>query len=67
MQIVNMHEAKTHLSRLVDAAVDGESITIAKVGEAPRPPGAHRGGGRVAALGLPAGTGAGSVGLRFDG
>ncbi|RCS62859.1 type II toxin-antitoxin system Phd/YefM family antitoxin [Microbacterium sp. JB110] len=33
MQIVNMHEAKTHLSRLVDAAVDGESITIAKAGK----------------------------------
>ena len=24
MRIVNMHEAKTHLSRLVEAAADGE-------------------------------------------
>ncbi|GAB3595823.1 type II toxin-antitoxin system Phd/YefM family antitoxin [Microbacterium tumbae] len=33
MTIVNMHEAKTHLSRLVDAVADGEVITIAKAGK----------------------------------
>lgn len=32
MTTVNMHEAKTHLSRLVDAAAAGEVITIAKAG-----------------------------------
>jgi len=32
MQIVNIHEAKTHLSRLVDQAVEGESFVIAKAG-----------------------------------
>jgi prevent-host-death family protein len=29
---VNIHEAKTHLSRLVDQAVAGESFVIAKAG-----------------------------------
>ena len=33
MTIVNMHEAKTHLSRLVDEAVRGESFVIAKAGK----------------------------------
>ncbi len=32
MRTVNMHEAKTHLSRLVQAAVDGESFIIARAG-----------------------------------
>ena len=32
MEIVNMHEAKTHLSRLVDKAANGESFIIAKSG-----------------------------------
>lgn len=32
MPTVNMHDAKTHLSRLVDAAAGGEVITIAKAG-----------------------------------
>lgn len=32
MTTVNMHEAKTHLSRLVDAASDGEVVIIAKAG-----------------------------------
>lgn len=31
---VNIHEAKTHLSRLVDAAAKGESFIIAKAGKA---------------------------------
>ena len=33
MRTVNIHEAKTHLSRLIDAAVAGEHITIAKAGK----------------------------------
>lgn len=33
MKIVNVHEAKTHLSRLLDRAHDGEEIVIAKSGE----------------------------------
>ena len=32
MRTVNMHEAKTHLSRLVDQAARGESFVIAKAG-----------------------------------
>jgi prevent-host-death family protein len=30
---VNIHEAKTHLSRLVDRAAKGEEITIARAGK----------------------------------
>ncbi len=33
MKTVNMHEAKTHLSKLVDAAVAGEPFIIAKAGK----------------------------------
>jgi prevent-host-death family protein len=33
MRIVNIHEAKTNLSRLVDAAAKGESFIIAKAGK----------------------------------
>lgn len=33
MRIVNMHEAKTHLSRLVDRAAKGEPFVIAKAGK----------------------------------
>jgi len=33
MNMVNMHEAKTHLSRLVDLAAKGESFIIAKAGK----------------------------------
>jgi prevent-host-death family protein len=32
MQTVNIHAAKTHLSRLVDAAAAGEEILIARAG-----------------------------------
>lgn len=32
MDIINIHEAKTYLSRLVDDAVHGESFIIAKAG-----------------------------------
>ncbi|MGH8606418.1 MAG: type II toxin-antitoxin system Phd/YefM family antitoxin [Gammaproteobacteria bacterium] len=33
MTIVNVHEAKTHLSRLLEAAAAGEEIIIAKAGK----------------------------------
>jgi prevent-host-death family protein len=33
MRIVNIHEAKTHLSRLVEAAAKGEPFIIAKAGK----------------------------------
>ena len=33
MRTVNMHEAKTHLSRLVDEAARGEPFIIAKAGK----------------------------------
>jgi prevent-host-death family protein len=33
MRTVNIHEAKTHLSRLVDAAAKGEPFVIAKAGK----------------------------------
>lgn len=32
MTVINIHEAKTHLSRLVDQAAAGESFIIAKAG-----------------------------------
>ena len=32
MKTVNIHEAKTHLSRLVDSAAKGEPFVIAKAG-----------------------------------
>ncbi len=33
MRCVNIHEAKTHLSRLVDSAAKGEPFIIAKAGK----------------------------------
>jgi prevent-host-death family protein len=33
MKTVNIHEAKTHLSRLVEQAAKGESFVIAKAGK----------------------------------
>ena len=33
MRIVNIHEAKTHLSRLIQRAADGEPFIIAKAGK----------------------------------
>ena len=32
MKTINIHEAKTHLSRLVDEALDGHPFIIAKAG-----------------------------------
>ena len=55
MATVNIHEAKTHLSRLLERAASGEEIVIAKAGkpiarlvtyqreEAPRRPGLWKG------------------------
>ena len=33
MQTINIHEAKTHLSRLVELAANGEPFVIAKAGK----------------------------------
>jgi prevent-host-death family protein len=33
MRTVNIHEAKTHLSRLIEAAAKGEPFIIAKAGK----------------------------------
>ncbi len=33
MKIVNIHEAKTHLSRLIQGALEGEPFVIAKAGK----------------------------------
>jgi prevent-host-death family protein len=33
MKIVNIHEAKTHLSRLLEDVTEGESFIIAKAGQ----------------------------------
>ena len=54
MPVINLHEAKANLSRLVDAAAAGEEIIIAKAGKpvvrlapvenlAPRQPGLAKG------------------------
>jgi prevent-host-death family protein len=41
MRTFNIHEAKTHLSRLVDEAEQGDSFVIAKAGKPKGPdPGA---------------------------
>ncbi|WNV77738.1 type II toxin-antitoxin system Phd/YefM family antitoxin [Geodermatophilus sp. DSM 44513] len=57
---VNVHEAKTHLSRLLDAVEAGEDVVIARAGKpvvrlvpvtsrtAPRTPGSWRGQVRIA-------------------
>jgi prevent-host-death family protein len=33
MQTVNIHEAKTHLSRLIEAVESGEEVVIARAGQ----------------------------------
>lgn len=60
MEIVNTHDAKTHFSKLVDRAANGEEIVIAKAGKPMaklvpyrvrgqrRKPGAWRGRVRIA-------------------
>ncbi len=57
MRIVNVHEAKTHLSRLLDAVAKGEEVVIAKSGrpvarvipieQRPRKPGRLKGRIRI--------------------
>ena len=49
---VNMHEAKTHLSRLGELAWQGEEVVIAKAGKPYLDLTAHRGGKRERRLGL---------------
>ena len=62
MRTVNMHEAKTHLSRLVRAAADGEPFIIARAGKpmvkvmavaAPEPGAARRLGFLAPEISLP--------------
>lgn len=33
MKVLNIHQAKTHLSKLIEQAVAGESIVVAKAGK----------------------------------
>ncbi|MFM7376030.1 MAG: type II toxin-antitoxin system Phd/YefM family antitoxin [Chthoniobacterales bacterium] len=33
MKVLNIHQAKTHLSRLVEEAVGGETVVVAKAGK----------------------------------
>ena len=33
MKITNIHEAKTHLSRLIESVIAGEEVVIAKAGK----------------------------------
>lgn len=62
METVNIHEAKTHLSRLIDRAVKGEPFVIAKAGrplvkvcalDAPEPAAARRLGFMVGQIQVP--------------
>ena len=55
MRTVNIHAAKTQLSRLVDAAVAGEEIIIARSGEPVARLGPLAGPGRSRRLGILAG------------
>lgn len=60
MQTINIHEAKTQFSRLIEAVAQGEKIVIAKAGKPaamlvpiptkkpPRKPGAMKGKIRIA-------------------
>lgn len=62
MRVVNMHEAKTHLSRLVAAAAAGEPFIIGRAGkplvkvmaiEAPEPGGKRRVGFMAGSMSVP--------------
>ncbi|MBU3665266.1 MAG: type II toxin-antitoxin system prevent-host-death family antitoxin [Chthoniobacterales bacterium] len=33
MKVLNIHQAKTHLSRLIEEAVKGETVVVAKAGK----------------------------------
>ncbi len=52
MDIVNVHEAKTHLSKLLERVAQGEEIVVAKAGKpvAKLVPVSGRGGRRVPGL-----------------
>ena len=79
MRTVNMHEAKTHLSRFVEAAAKGEPFVIARAGkpvvkvvavDAPDPGTARRPGfltGKVAAPEDFDRMGAAEIGAMFEG
>jgi len=57
MRTINVHEAKTHFSQLIDAALAGEEIIIARAGkpciklvpilESPRKPGVLKNKGHL--------------------
>ena len=59
MTMINVHEAKTHLSRILDRVAGGEEIVIARAGKPvarlvpldvapkPRTPGTHKGKIRI--------------------
>jgi prevent-host-death family protein len=62
MKTINIHSAKTHLSRLVDEAANGEPFVIAKAGkplvkvvalDAPQPAKARRLGFMVGQIAVP--------------
>jgi prevent-host-death family protein len=55
MRTVNIHAAKTHLSRLVEAAAGGEEIIIAKAGKPIARLGPLAGAPRARTLGILAG------------
>lgn len=79
MRTVNMHEAKTHLSRLVQAAVDGEPFVIARSGtpmvkvvsiHSPDPAEVRRTGFMVGEISVPPDfdrMGASEIEARFEG
>ena len=79
MRTVNMHEAKTHLSRLVKAAADGEPFIIARAGkplvkvvalEAPEAGATRRIGFLAGGISVPEdfdGMGSGEIESRFEG
>jgi prevent-host-death family protein len=60
MRTINIHEAKTHLSRLVELAAKGESFIIAKAGKplVKVTPLDARTGAEIRRLGFMAGQGA---------
>jgi prevent-host-death family protein len=33
VKVLNIHQAKTHLSRLIEEAVEGETVVVAKAGK----------------------------------
>ena len=79
MRVVNMHEAKTHLSRLVAAAADGEPFIIGRAGkplvkviavEAPEPGEKRRVGFMPSSISVPDGfdrMGSEEIATMFEG